>query len=598
MINSITPFTVPPVAIFIIGALLVPLLKGKIKKIYLILLPVITFIDIINLPHGKLWSFNFLGYELFTHVDKLSIVFGYIFTIMAFAGIIYSLKTKEDGQYIAALLYIGSSLGVVFSGDLISLLIFWEIMAISSLFLILYRKTKKSCDAGFRYILVHAFGGSCLMAGVIIHIATTGSTEFGLLSINDFSSLLIFLGFIINAAIPPLHAWLTDAYPEATIAGAVFLSVYTTKTAVYVLARSFPGTDILILLGAIMAIYPIFYAVIENDARRVLCYSLVNQAGFMIVGIGIGTELSINGSVAHAFCNILFEGLLFMVTGAVLYVTGTIKCTELGGLYKTMPKTMILCIVGAASISAFPFFSGFVSKSLIMQSVIDNHLFLVWLGLLFASAGVFHYASIKIPYFIFFAHDSGKRPKEPPLNMLISMAFVASLSILIGIFPKIFYQILPYPVDFVPYTQEHVLTQLQLLFFAALAFYSLITTGLYPPGRRAINLDTDWLYRKSARIFMWFLQNPMLSFANFLDSVTRGIAKWFLWFAKNPTNAMKIAIYRLHLPLTDAETEEEIQRKIHKYMFRHLEKHERLSISIGVLILIIILVIYLLINIL
>jgi multicomponent Na+:H+ antiporter subunit D len=308
--------------------------------------------------------------------------------------------------------------------------------------------------------------------------------------------LLIFLAFGIKCAFPLLHNWLQDAYPEATESGTVMLSAFTTKLAVYALARGFAGTGELVWIGAAMTAFPIFYAVIENDLRRVLAYSLNNQLGFMVVGIGIGTELALNGTAAHAFAHIIYKALLFMSMGAVLLRAGTINGSELGGLYKSMPWTAAFCIVGAASISAFPLFSGFISKSMILSAAGTEGLLVTYLVLLFASAGVFHHSGIKIPYFAFFGHDSGKRCEEAPINMLVAMALAAGLCIGIGVFPAPLYAMLPYPVDYAPYTGSHVLSQLQLLMFSALAFAVLMRTGIYPPELRAVNLDFDWFYRR------------------------------------------------------------------------------------------------------
>jgi multicomponent Na+:H+ antiporter subunit D len=293
-----------------------------------------------------------------------------------------------------------------------------------------------------------------------------------------------------------LHNWLTDSYPEATPSGTVFLSAFTTKTAIYALARSFPGTELLVYIGGVMTCFPIFYAVIENDLRRVLGYSMINQLGFMVIGIGIGTALSINGAVAHAFTDVIFKGLLFMTMGAVLHMTGRMNGSDLGGLYKTMPKTTILCIIGAASISAFPLFSGFISKSMIMLAVLQEGHSIIWLALLFASAGVFHHAGIKIPYFAFFAHDSGLRVSDPPKNMLIAMTLAAALCIFMGCYPWVLYDLLPMTVEYYPFDGTHIITQLQLLFFSALAFTWLTLRGLYPPELRSINIDAEWIYRK------------------------------------------------------------------------------------------------------
>ncbi len=496
--------TVPPFIIFFVGALLVPLFKGSWKRAYLLLIPAIGFINLIHIPEGTHWVVGFLDYDLiFGRIDRLSLIFGYIFHLISFIAILYALHVKDDIQHVAGLVYAGSALGAVFSGDLFTFFVFWEMLTVSSIFLIWARRTETSLKAGYRYLLVHSAGGLCLLAGVAIQVSQTGSIEFGFLGLNGLGSYLIFFGFGLNCAWPLLHPWLTDAYPEATITGTVFLSAFTTKVAVYALARAYPGTEALIWIGAIMTGFPIFYAVIENDLRRVLAYSLINQVGFMVCGIGIGTELAINGAVCHAFNDILFKALLFMSMGAVLYRTGKINGTDLGGLYRTMPLTCIFCMVGAASISAFPLFSGFVSKSMVMDAAAHGHMRLVWFILLFASAGVFHHAGIKIPYFAFFSHDSGMRPKEAPVHMLLAMGITAGLCIFIGTFPGPLYSLLPFPVDYVPYTGPHVIGQTQLLFFSALAFTLLLLSGIYPAEMRCINLDADWIYRKGGG---WFFQ--------------------------------------------------------------------------------------------
>ena len=490
---------IPPPLIFIIGALCVPLFKGRLKSAFMLALPLIAFFILASVPEGRHWVFGLLDYDLILgRVDRLSRIFGYIFILISFLALIYALKVDDDVQYVAGLIYAGSGIGVTLAGDVFTLYIFWELMAVASTFLILARRTRASQGAAFRYILVHVFGGLCLLAGIVMYVRASGTTEFSAMRLGTPDTWLIFIGIALNAAIPPLHPWLQDAYPEATVAGAVFLSAFTTKSAVYLMARVFPGTPLLIWLGAIMTALPIFYAVLENDIRRVLAYSLINQVGFMMCGIGIGTELAINGAVSHAFCHILYKALLFMSAGAVLHVTGRIRCTDLGGLYKTMPLTCLFCMVGAASISAFPLFSGFVSKSMIVSAAGQGHLVAVWLILQFASAGVFHHAGIKVPFFTFFGHDSGVRAKEPPVNMLIAMGIAAFLCVFIGVYPDPLYALLPYPVDYVPYTGAHVVGQLQLLMFGALAFCLLILSGHYPAELRAMNLDTDWFYRRGA----------------------------------------------------------------------------------------------------
>ena len=284
--------------------------------------------------------------------------------------------------------------------------------------------------------------------------------------------------------------------------GTVWLSAFTTKLAIYALARGFGGVELLIPIGVVMTLFPIFFAVIENDLRKVLAYSLNNQLGYMVVGVGIGTELALNGTASHAFAHILYKGLLFMSMGAVLHRVGTIKASELGGLYKSMPITALLCIIGSLSISGFPGFSGFVSKSMILSAVGYEHMYAVSLFLLVASAGVVDHSGIKIPFFSFFAHDNGHRVKEAPINMLIAMGIAAAFCIGIGIYPDALYSILPYPHAAEEYrhhvfSSDHIWFYLQLLLFAALAFVLMMKTGIYPPEIKSVNLDTDWVYRKA-----------------------------------------------------------------------------------------------------
>ncbi len=501
-----------PGLILVVGAVLVPLLPQTLRRWYLLALPIIGFVHVHTLADGTSVTMEALGltFEVL-RVDALSRVWGYIFNIAAFLSMLFAWHDKDTMQQVSAPIYAGAAIGAVFAGDLVTLFVYWELTAISSVFLIWASRTERAYKTGMRYLLIQVGSGVILLAGVLVCYTQTGSIDFGKIGIGTLGGNLILIAFGIKCAFPLLHNWLQDAYPEATVTGTVILSAFTTKLAVYALARGYAGTELLIYIGVTMTAFPIFYAVIENDLRRVLAYSLNNQLGFMVVGIGVGTELALNGTASHAFSHILYKALLFMSMGAVLYRTGTCKGSELGGLYKSMPWTTGFCIIGAASISAFPLFSGFVSKSMIMTAVAADHRWFVWAVLLFASAGVFHHSGIKIPYFAFFAHDSGRRVKEAPWNMLLAMGLAAFLCIFIGVYPKALYDILPFPVDYVPYTTAHVITQLQLLMFSALAFTVLMLYKIYPPELKSTNLDTDWIYRR------------------FLPCVFRGIGRVIGW---------------------------------------------------------------------
>jgi len=517
----------PPGLILVLGGLLLPLLRGAAPFVALAL-PLLTLAAIWAIPGDLSVSMPFMdGYTLTVlSWQPATAVFATIFALMAFAGALFAhpvtgLRSERGKRWRvelpAAFVYAGSAICVTFAGDILSLFIFWELMAIGSTVVVWSAGTHDAARSGLRYALVHFVGGVILMAGILAQVYALqsqgvadplalshfafGAAGFDAMSFGPGQAApwLILIGVLVNAAAPPLGSWLADAYPEASESGTVFLSAFTTKTAVYVLMLLFAGTELLIYVGLLMALYGIVYAILENDMRRILAYSIVNQVGFMVCGIGIGTAMALNGAAAHAFAHIIYKALLLMSAGSVLYMTGKRKCTDLGGLYHSMPITMVCGIVGALAISSFPLTSGFVTKSMINQAAADQHLALAWFVLTAASAGVFLHAGIKFPWFVFFQKDSGLRPPDPPWNMRAAMIFFAALCVLIGV-PGVYqplYAILPFPAEagqtlYVPYTGAHVISQLQLLLFSGLAFFVLL-----PVLKRTltITLDCDWCYR-------------------------------------------------------------------------------------------------------
>ncbi|MDG1873757.1 MAG: Na(+)/H(+) antiporter subunit D [Mariniblastus sp.] len=504
--------SLPPGLIMVLGALLLPFLGRKLSAWGALAFSLASLSIFLTGQYEHPVIFELFGNQLeVVRVDRLSWIFCLVFHLAAIMASIYALHVKDTKQHVAGLIYAGSAIAASCAGDLITLFICWELTAISSVFLIWASNSERAYRCGMRYLIIQVISGVLLLSGAIIQFNETGSLGFNNFlgfegpgrqgSILDLGlgPQLILLAFGIKGAFPFLHNWLQDSYPEATPTGTVYLSAFTTKLAIYSLARGFAGLEELIWIGCAMTLFPIVFAVIENDLRRVLAYSLNNQLGFMVVGIGIGTELALNGTAAHAFCHIIYKALLFMSMGAVLHRVGTTKATELGGLHKSMPLTTVFCMIGAGAISGFPLLSGFISKSMIISAAGEQHLFVVWTILLIASAGVMEHSGIKIPFFAFFAHDSGKRPKEAPWNMLLAMSIGAFLCVALGFAYHWLYDILPYEMGdhpYQPYTSGHVIMQLQLLLFAALAFVVLMKSNLYPAEIRSTNLDTDWIYRK------------------------------------------------------------------------------------------------------
>ena len=488
-----------PGLMMILGAALVPVLPHMIRQIWMLVLIAASAYQCWHIDPGVHLTASVIGFDLIlVRAEAITRPFALIFHIAAALNVIYAMH--EDSRMTAAtgLAYAGAAIAALFAGDFITLFIYWELTAFTSVFLILAGRNSRSFAAAMRYLLTQVTSGVILLAGAVVLVGSGSGIAITALSAETLGGALVLLAFAIKAAFPFVNGWLQDAYPEASVTGTVILSAFTTKLAIYMLALCFAGTHMLIWFGVIMTLFPVFFAVIENDLRRVLAFSLNNQLGFMVVGIGIGTELALNGTVAHAFAHIIYKSLLFMSMGAVLYRTGTAKASELGGLWKRMPLTTIFCIIGAVSISSFPLFSGFVTKSLTIGSAAYEGYFWVWMALIFASAGVLEHSGIKIPYFAFFGHDRGFKVNEAPLSMLIAMGIAAGLCVAIGIAPQMLYSLLPYEVTYKVWDAGHVLGELQLLLFAVLAFAFLIVRGLYPPEIDSTVLNTDWLFRKAA----------------------------------------------------------------------------------------------------
>jgi len=507
-----------PALIMIFGALILPFIKGPFRKPYLFMVPVFTLLNVIYLSWhpGVYGVINFMGDWTLTfgRVDRLSMIFGFIMALMAVIGTVYGLHVKNNWQHIAAWFYVAGSLGTIYCGDYLVLFLFAEMMAFASTFLIWFNKDKGSLAAGYRYLLIHTSGGLILLLGFVLRYQVTGDLSFIPLSEENAQlyTWLIMAGLMLNAAVPPLHSWLPDAYSKATITGAVFMCAFTTKTAIYTLARVFAGFDVLIIFGVVMAVYGIIYALKENDIRRLLGWEIISQVGYMVTGVGIGTALAINGTCAHAFAHILYKGLLFMAAGSIIHATGKSKFTELGGLYKKMPITLLFMVIGGVSVSAFPFFSGFVTKSMIITASFEEHLLIAGFLLSMVSAGTFLVAGLRLPYLIFFgdkkcSDETWQKAEDPPWNMQLAMIAAGFLCFVVGSYLPFLYNMLPYTdVAYHPYGSYHLSETLQILAFTAVAFVFL--KGKIG-ARPTISLDLDWFYRKGGQLFLWLAQKPV-----------------------------------------------------------------------------------------
>lgn len=484
---------IPPAIYLFAAALLIGPLRGTARTAVLFVAPLATLWAIWQVPDGVVFDVAFLDYRIEPlEGSPVRRLFATIFALMALVGGLYAFRQAKWYELAAAYAYAAGAVGVSFAGDLISLFLFWELMALTSTIVVWSGGTPAARAAGIRYAVMHLLGGVILKVGIEGVVIHTGSIDVQPMLASNFDTWMILIGILINTAAPPVSAWLADSYPESSPTGSVFLSAFTTKTAVLALILLFPGESVLIGIGLFMVMYGIIYALLENDIRRILAFSIVNQVGFMVCAIGIGTQMAINGAAAHAFAHIIYKALLFMSAGVVVYRTGMNRCSDVGGLFRTMPLTAICGIIGALAISGFPLTSGFTTKTIISQAAANESLVFVYFMLAAASAGVFLHAGIKFPWFVFFQKDSGLRPKDAPWNMGAAMLIFAALCILLGVAPELLYRFLPYPVDYEAYTPGKVLFYLQLLLFSGLAFFLLL-----PLMKRTetISLDADWLWR-------------------------------------------------------------------------------------------------------
>lgn len=533
----------PPAFLLIAGALLLPVLPAILRSFVTVAFPLVALGCLVQFDHGTLLTAGFAGFELvLLQVSNLNFVFGVIFLLISAIASLYAWHIRDVGQQVAAMLYGAGAIGATLAGDLLTLLLFWELMAVSSAWLVFARGRADSTAAGFRYLMVHFVGGSILFGGIVLLYAQTGSLLLNALTPDQgLGAWLILLGVCVNAAVPPLHPWLPDAYPKATITGAIFMSALTTKTAVYILLVLFPGWDILIYAGLVMTLYGVVYAVLVNDIRQILAYHIISQVGYMVTGIGIGTALSLNGTAAHAYSHILYKALLFAGAGAVIYTTGKSKLTELGNLRKHTPVIAVLFMVGAFSIAGFPLFNGFISKSIIVSAAGEAHHPIVMLGLHLASVGTFLSIGLKIPAFAFWGPERNLEIRPLPRTMYAAMGVLALLCIFYGLFPGPLYRILPFDVPYHPFTAYHFVESGQILIFSFLAFW-VLRMVLVPKAK--LNLDTDWLYRRGAPWADRLVVGPVVAFfeggvtargaiANFVSRRFANPQAWFNPFRRS-----------------------------------------------------------------
>ena len=529
----------PPALILLLTVACWPFLNTSLRRLLLVGAPLATLLQVFTLQEGMGWQATFLLYEVRPfEVDALRLTFGLAFALVTTVAGIYAWHHEDPKEQAAALLYAAGALTVVFAGDLFTLLVGWEIMAVASTLVVWRGGTLEARTAGFRYLIQHLLGGSLLLAGILLHVTEGGSLTASALTEGwSWGKGLILVGILVNAGMPPFHTWIPDAYPKGTVTGSVFLSAFSTKTAVFALALLFPGWEILLPLGIIMTLWGVYYAVLANDIRLILAYHIISQVGYMVAAIGAGGDLGINAGSAHAFNNLLYKTLMFMAAGAVLHAVGRTKLTDLGGLAPQMKWVVALYLVGAASISGFPLFNGFVSKAMALEAAKVGGGYTAYYLLVFAAIGTFLSVGIKLPYYTWFYRSKGLQVQRPvPRNMLWAMGILAFLCVGFGAEDALF-NILPHAMEQSFYSVYNIVEVLQLSLFTFIVFWAYRHHMI---GEAKIALDVDWFYRRPAPFFRRLVVRVNEGF----DAAQRGVdylVAVTCRLARNPIRTLRLS---------------------------------------------------------
>ena len=443
-----------PATAFVILGLILPFLKGRFWRYLLFIPPALAIFLSLQMHVGRYWEVDYVGQVLVLgRVDHLSLPFIILFAFMTFICTVFSFHVREKAQHVAGLFFMAGAFGSVLAGDYWTLYIFWQGMTVSSSFLIWLNRKPDASKMGFWYMMLLLLSSVLLLAGILLRERVTGGFIFGPADANLMwhYDWLILGAFAINAAVIPFHAWMTQGLPKATIPGAVLLSIFGIKTAIYAMARCFVGLDLLIVLGVIMALYGAVYAIFSNNIRRILAYLMVAQGGLMIAGIGMDSKMALDGAISLAYAHTVYNALLVMTMGSVMYTTHEETLGQLGHLFRKLPVVAALTLIGIPALCAVPFFSGFTGISLIFEEALKLNspmpgvVLVLLLGLAMA---VMIMAGVRLPFYVFWSENTrnGEPLRPLPKSMVVAMGLAGAFCLVQGVFPEVINRHLPFAI--------------------------------------------------------------------------------------------------------------------------------------------------------
>ncbi|MGA2094223.1 MAG: NADH-quinone oxidoreductase subunit L [Sedimentisphaerales bacterium] len=442
------------------GAFFLPILgqiSARLRNYAALGLALFPLIGTIGIASGVFAGRNFdsciyfnNSFDFVLYADGLAVFMGIVSALISSIIIFYSFGyishyENQDEYYLMVVLFLGGMMGIVFSGSLIYLYLFWEITAITSWRLIGFFREKQHVIRADKAFLVTMFGSLLMLIAIVSIYLQTGSFDLRVirevLGSNHLSNLAVALilgGILSKSATLPFHTWLPDAGVAPSPVTALLHAALLVKIGVYVFARLFIATftvdafwhtAVPALAGA-SAIVAACAAMIDTDLKRIIAYSTVSQIGFIFLGLAIGTELGVTGGLLYILMHGLAKGGLFLCAGIVEQNTKTKDITKLGGLLKTMPITAIAFLFCSFSVMGIPPFGGFFSKYMVMTSTVSGNLWIMFTFLIGAILTIIYL--LRVFYMVFLGEPGAHTAREGSPVMVISVASLAVLSLAAG----------------------------------------------------------------------------------------------------------------------------------------------------------------------
>ena len=480
--------------IFLVGAILTFFanrISGLLRDVLFILTILSTGVMFfMNLETGTFVSFSLGGLDLSWGLTPFSWLFAIIVIGLGILAAFYSLaamkgKDRLGFYYFNFILGIFSMLGILVSQDLVSFFIFWEIMTWSSYLMVIYNG-KNVQKIGIKYILFSAIGAYAMLMAIVITYTLTGSLLISDLS-NAYSGfdlnmqilipILLLVGFGVKSGMMPLHVWAPGAYSNSPMAYTAVFSGALSKMGVYgmilvftTIIAHFPENfwfrEVIAWMGGITAVIGTLWAVIQDDAKKMLSYSSIAQLGYIIVGVAIGTELAMLSALFLTVLHALFKGTLFMAVGAIERQTGSSDFTVVTGMIRKMPWTFLASLMAIIALAGIPPLGGFIGKWMLYESLIGSNHYILVIMIFFSSTAAFLYCyKFLFGFFLGQEEKEWSHVKEAPALMVVPMVIMAAGTFLFGTFPGLLLKPIDEGMQFLGYAStEGRLWEMSVIF--------------------------------------------------------------------------------------------------------------------------------------